>query len=449
MSTSTAHPALRTCLAGAIATLLLQQAAVAASATQPASSPATQAVGTAAAEPASSMPSGPLTLNPFANPTLAPDSIDEELLVAQARPAGILKYGPVSLIDPWWKKLNNELDKVGLKVGLAYTATFQASTNGPGTRTVAGGDFDLFGNWRLWGPKDDPNNGFLYFSTEYRHDLGTDIAPSALGGQIGALWGTTNGFGEQAYTVKELYWEQRFDKDKVILRLGKIDAENYYNSNYWQSDNLYFLNQAFSSFPARAFPSNGIGLNVTIKPDSLWYISTGFQDAQGKKTRVGFDTFFGDFNLFSALEIGFKPTIEGLGSGTYRFTGWYRDSGDSNGKPYDTGFDLSFDQHITKNLIPFFRYGVGKGNVNGLEQMVSTGIGWQGKLLTETDVIGVAGAWGRSKERTVRDQFLTEIFYRLQVSPDNQLTVGYQVLLNPTTSHDVEGILELRWRITF
>jgi hypothetical protein len=367
---------------------------------------------------------------------------------AAARPAGILKYGPVSLSDPVVKQVNKSLDEVGLKVGIAYTVVYQTATGGD---HAAGGDGDFFGDWRLLGGKDDPNRGSLYFASEFRHDIGTDIAPAALDTEIGSLWGTTNGFSEQPLVLKELYWQQNISNDKLIIRVGKLDPENYYNSNYWQSDSKFFMNQAFSSFPVRAFPGQGLGWNATAKLNELWYLSGGFQDAQGVKSTAGFDTFFGDFNLFSAIEAGYTPTITGLGKGTYRFTGWYRDAGETDGKPHDAGFDFSADQHWGEHWIPFFRYGVGQGNINGITQMVSTGAGWQGKLLTDSDVIGLGAAWGRPEDHNLDDQFAVETFYRLQVSPDNQLTVGYQVIVSPSFApgDDVIGVLELRWRITF
>jgi hypothetical protein len=302
----------------------------------------------------------------------------------------------------------------------------------------------------LFGPKDGKNNGYLYFASEWRGDMGTDIAPGGLGTEIGSLWGTTNGYGEQPLVLKEVYWEQHFGGDNLIVRAGKLDPENYYNSNYWQSDSKFFLNKAFSSFPVRAFPGQGLGVNVTLKPSDQWYISTGFQDAQGQKTTAGFDTFFEDFNLFSAFEIGWTPTIEGWGKGTYRLTAWYRDAGERDGKPHDSGIDLSIDQHVGEHLIPFFRYGAGDGNLNGIEHMISTGVGWEGKLITESDVIGIGGMWGRPTDHDLRDQFGGEVFYRLQVSPDNQLTVGYQLIIDPSNqpNDDVVGVFEVRWRVS-
>jgi porin len=209
------------------------------------------------------------------------------------------------------------------------------------------------------------------------------------------------------------------------------------------------MNKAFSSFPVRAFPSNGLGINLTAKPSDLFYVSAGTQDAQGKKTTAGFDTLFEDWDLFTAGEVGFTPIIEGWGSGLYRFTGWYRAAGETDGKPHDSGFDLSFDQRIGPYMIPFFRYGWGEGNINGIEQMISAGVGWQKQLITEADVLGLAGSWGKPSDHDLDDQFATEIFYRLQVSPDNQFTVGYQIIIDPSLDpdSDVVGVFEMRWRI--
>jgi hypothetical protein len=208
------------------------------------------------------------------------------------------------------------------------------------------------------------------------------------------------------------------------------------------------VNKAFSSFPVRSFPGQGLGVNVTAKFSDQWYVSTGFQDAQGKKTTTGFDTFFGDFNLFGAFELGYTPTIAGLGNGTYRLTAWYRDAGETDGKRHDAGIDLSIDQHFGKHWIPFLRYGSGEGNINGIEHMVSGGIGWEGKFISETDVIGIGGMWGRPADHSLRDQYGAEVFYRLQVSPDNQITVGYQLIVDPSNQpkDDVVGVFELRWR---
>jgi porin len=71
-------------------------------------------------------------------------------------------------------------------------------------------------------------------------------------------------------------------------------------------------------------------------------------------------------------------------------------------------------------------------------------------MITKSDVIGFGASWGRPSDQTLREQEAIELFYRLQVSPDNQLTVGYQAIINPASnkSQDLIGIFELRWRLS-
>ena len=39
------------------------------------------------------------------------------------------------------------------------------------------------------------------------------------------------------------------------------------------------------------YPDNGLGVNFLFKPVAPFYVSTGFQDAQGQATTTGFGTF--------------------------------------------------------------------------------------------------------------------------------------------------------------
>ena len=71
------------------------------------------------------------------------------------------------------------------------------------------------------------------------------------------------------------------------------------------------------------------------------------------------------------------------------------------------------------------------------------------RAFTPSDVLGVGASWGRPSNSDLRDQYAGEVFYRLQLSPDNQFTLGYQVILNPSNNpgDDAIGVFEVRWRI--
>jgi hypothetical protein len=379
------------------------------------------------------------------------DSVDGNLQDATTQRAGVFKYGPVTLIEPYWKSLAADLGNDGIQLGMSYTMVYQdpngAKTSAP---PAAGGDFDLFGNWRLLGPPDGHNNGYLFFSFEQRSSIGYNGPPKDIGREIGSLWATTNGFNNEPFLVKELYWQQDFDDQNIILRAGRLDPTNYYDTNYWQSDSKYFMNQAFSSFPVRSFPSSGVGFNLKAAITDWLTLSTGVQNAQGNATLQSIGDTWNQFSPFSATELALVPNIKGLGQGNYRFTYWYRSVSADNETPHDGGFDLSCDQQFG-NIIPFLRYGYSEAKVNDIMNMVSAGVGIPSNLLTRSDVVGAAFSWGDPEAANLRSQYATEIFYRLQTSSDTQITAGYQIIIDPTNQPDenLVGVFELRWRVAF
>jgi porin len=382
--------------------------------------------------------------------TEAADSINGNLKDASEQRAGVFKYGPVTLIDPYWLKFTNLLDKYGIRLGIAYTMVFQ-TTNGANTSVPAalGGDLDIFGNWRALGKPDGSQNGYLDYYFEQRSSVGTSIPPKLIGNDIGSLWGTTNGFNDEPFIVKELYWEQHFWDNGLIIRAGKLDPTNYYDTNRWQSDSRYFMNQAFSSFPVRSFPSPGVGLNLKLQFADWLTISTGIQNAQGNANTGNLGDLWDDYSPFTAAEIDYTPNIRDFGRGNYRFTYWYRDATGSTGLPHDGGFDLSFDQQWGPNFTPFFRYGYSEATISHISNMISAGLGYRGKILSPDDIVGGAFSWGQPSTPGLRSQYATEIFYRLQASPDVQCTIGYQLIIDPSNNpgENVVGVFELRWRI--
>jgi Carbohydrate-selective porin, OprB family len=153
--------------------------------------------------------------------------------------------------------------------------------------------------------------------------------------------------------------------------------------------------RAFSSNPARNHPDNGLGVNFLFKPVAPFYISTGFQDAQGQATTTGFGTF-GEGDCFYGVEVGMAPKIQGYGQGNYRLTFEYTDPIDQLGKPDEKCIGISLDQEIGGGVIPFFRYTWTQGNVTNVKYLVATGFGFSGPLGRTNDFAGIAGSWGRA-----------------------------------------------------
>lgn len=378
------------------------------------------------------------------------ESIDGDLAEAEkGSHAGLLPHGPVTLLWNLWKPWTDRLDdEVGLRLGMAFTAVYQhASATIDDHRDFAGFDTDFYGKWRLVGAKDGLNNGYVGFYTEYRGELFEPV-PARLGPDIGSAWNTVDGFGEQDFCLAQLYWEQHLFDDAFVASIGKIKSDNFYSTNRASNDNLLFMNRAFSSNPAFKYASSGLGVNLRVQ-QPLWYVTGGFQDAQGKKTTAGFNTF-GEGDFLYAGEFGLTPVFEGLGKGNYRLTYWYSDQVESTDTQASQGFSLSCDQELVPdNLAVFLRYGTSDGFTSGIENLVSGGVvvrtPWR-----KDDLIGVGLSWGEPTDGG-RDQYASELFYRLQLGTREQLTLGVQVITDPSDfpTQDHVAVFEARFRIAF
>jgi hypothetical protein len=414
-----------------------------------------------AARAAVAQPEPPQAQSPAAKPADAKahglparDDVSVRLEEAREPHAGLLKLGPVSVAEDAWTGLNDRLEEAArLRFGLAYTLSFQAATSGPADRSGGEGDFDLFGSWRLIGKEGGPDTGTLNLNAQHIHLLG-ETAPANLAENIGALWGTSDGIGSsESFPITQLYYEQHLFDDRLLAIVGKIETTNYVNTNRFADDTQYFMNRAFSSNPALNYPGAGLGAVLAWQVTESWYIGGCIADANGDETESGFGTI-GDGEFFTAIEAGCTLDLDGLGEGTYRLTLWHSDAAHSADLPEDHGLALSIDQEIGRGIVPFFRATWSDADATGIPALVAGGIGIEGPFGRDEDVFGLGLSWGASSEHEVDDQLAAEAFYRLQLAPNIQWTLGAQVIFNAIdpesgASGETVGIVELRVRITF
>jgi hypothetical protein len=366
---------------------------------------------------------------------LPPTGAEEEL--AQIRPGVAIK-----------REFDRLAAQTNLRFGVAHTLLFQQATGGPGMRSAGDGDLDLLAKWTAIGAG-TKDTGVLAFAAEYRYQIG-DQAPAALGGQIGTLLPTTNGFSERPMCVKEAYWDQRLFEDHFRFAIGRIDPENLFGGHRLQSANTFFFYKAFSSNPTVAYPGPGMAAAAQIKPVSWFYVDGGVTDANGKATVGNLEGFFNDHEYLTFGEAGLTPTIDGVGTGRYRLALWHIDARADAGKPSDQGITVSLDQDVGESLIVFARYGHADGDVTGVTNSVQGGVGIKG-VLGKENMLGIAAAWSEPKAAGLRDEKVLEVFQRFQVTETTQFTVGAEVIFDPSNApgDDVLGVFSVRLRISF
>ena len=99
--------------------------------------------------------------------------------------------------------------------------------------------------------------------------------------------------------------------------------------------------------------------------------------------------------------------------------------------------------------MPFLRLGWSEGGAPLLNSSVGAGIGYY--IKERSDLIGFGLNWGKPSKSGLNDQYTTELFYRLQLSPNFAITPDVQLLINPANNLDEDIILVfgLRARLSF
>ena len=380
-----------------------------------------------------------------------PDDIGYQLQESDQRIDAIFSRGPLTPFQNLWEHTNGHLrDSIGLDLGLNDTAVYQrADTTVRGPRDAGDGDLDFFGRWQLLGCEDHWP-GAVVFSSETRHKY-SEVAPNNL--DTGTVGGTIVGFGEQDFSLVQLYWEQGSFDDGVIFRIGEMDPALIWDGGRYVSSNYAFLSPAFSDTLPMALPGAGLGVAGAVYPTEVTYIAAGVHDANGRRTTAGFNTFFGEGEYFTAVELGWFPNDGETNEGMYHITFWNIDSRQNAGRPNDRGIALTAEQQVgcDGNLVPFLRYAYAHRGLNGIRQNLSIGLGVEDIFSQNDDVIGVAASWQSPSNRILREQYVVETFYRFYLTPHTHLSPDIQVVIDPANAptKDAVMVFGLRLRTLF
>lgn len=287
------------------------------------------------------------------------------------------------------------------------------------------------------------------FALEYRHQIG-DRTPAALSEQYGGLGESAFEFDEISFSLAEFFWEQRLFDEAVVVSIGKLFPETLYNTNRLSNQNTSFVHSAFATNIARSIPEEGLGANVVIKPHDSWYASLGVHDVHGE-VETGDFRHLDEGDTSAVIEFGLTPHFENGGRGNYRFTAWATDPREDRDRESDTGFALSFDQSLGEHATVFARYSTARADWVEADHVLAGGVGFTGVLGRPDDFVGLAFGWTSPRESELREEYVSEALYRVQLTDVQQLSAGLQLIFDPaeSTDDDVVAVFEARWRVAF
>ena len=97
--------------------------------------------------------------------------------------------------------------------------------------------------------------------------------------------------------------------------------------------------------------------------------------------------------------------------------------------------------------VPFFRYAYAHRGLNDVRQNVSFGVGLEEPFGQNADLIGLGFSWGQPSDRTLRDQYIFETFYRILLAPPTHLTPDLQVIVDPSSAPDPASVVVFGLRL--
>jgi porin len=341
----------------------------------------------------------------------------------------------------------------GTTFGLDYNVLFQHADPSAVESSAAGGVFRLYGAWKPTGISSS-HPGSLVVKLEYRHRLGTDIAPQQLAGDVGYAGLTAVTFSDAGGLLTNLYWTQNFNNNRFAYIVGQVDTTDYVGVyglvNVWTE----FNNLAFTTDPTIPAPDQGLGGAVRWTIQDHYYVLTGLADANGDPSKPfdGFDGFFGDHEYFKHFEFGWIGSWDQRFNDNIHLTLWQVDERAQASVPDGWGTAFSFSREFG-NWLPFLRVGYGNGGGAILDRSISAGFGYSPER--KDDRFGLGVNWGRPNREiygtTGDDQYTLEAYYRLQLLRHLQVTPDIQLLVNPALNPDEDRvwIFGLRARLAF
>ena len=353
-----------------------------------------------------------------------------------------------------WKDRLRE--KHGVDFSLDYTAGILGATNTlHDDDTFAGGAVRFFGRWDLVG-RNSGNTGTFVWKIENRHKY-TDIPPSGTASQIGYVGIILPILSDIGTRLTNLYWKQNLNDDRIEIIVGMLDTTDWVDLYALASPWTGFYNFAFAtggaSIPVPDDSALGVYVNAMIT-DNL-YIIGGFADANADSTNPfdGFDTFFNDREYFKTLELGWVTSTDRFYLDNTHITYWHTDEREEAGVSGGWGANFSFEYAFDDKWMPFVRAGYAKDGGSLLQKTFSTGIGYHFK--DDISLLGLGINWGQPNEGTfgpgLDDQTSLELFTRLQVLQNLQITPDIQYIRNPARNPEADQswVFGLRARLVF
>lgn len=381
------------------------------------------------------------------------DSVTEDLALDDMDAGSVLSFPKIErFFDPYfaWKKRLNE--NTGLKLQLSYQTLYQTTSDDVPYSDAFAGRAQIQGSWSLI-DRGGANEGKLTFRIEDRYRINSEIPPSKFGFQFGSVAPSGTGFSDFGLALTELAWRQSLMDGKFKFVIGKISAISWYNVHALSSSMRGFQNTALQSSLSKPAPGRGLGMGFGYEITPNWVVVAGIHDANASTPDNPFDTI-GEGEFYRSVEIRYLPTTpDRWRYDQVRLQFWQQDALSDSDTPSSYGATLTASKLFGDRYFLFGFGGISDGDASLFDADLAGGFGiaFDTKHRTARDVLGFGLGWGHPSDDRLRDQYTSELFYRLQLVKHVALTPSVQYVRKPAADPDRDDALlfGLRMRVSF
>lgn len=348
-------------------------------------------------------------------------------------------------------------DKLGVRSRILF-ASYMAATpfalkDKKGFSGFVGGEY--YGSWLITNSK---NFGVSNFTLELGYLANINQNAPDLGEAIGSniISNVTN--GNSAPIIGDIFYTQGFFQNKVMLSFGRLTPWYFYGYNTFTDDELTRMANSMmnggSVMPDGGGNSTKPGMALQVMLSEKFYFNAVSTNPNGADS--AFDFQFINFDThFTGAEFGYvyatKNKLEGRISGGIHHSLLKKNPNEASKSGF--GYTFLVQQEITpKGFSPYsgvyFQASYSDPNTSSVTQQYVTGINIDHIFHRRNDGLGVGMGYSISSDKAQRNEFLMDMFYRLQLTEAGELTADLQLFFNPADKAQknvVVPVLALRY----
>lgn len=349
---------------------------------------------------------------------------------------------------------------LGLKLALSYQSMVMvASQTQMGDPVAAGGVLLFEARWELF-DRDGDYEASIAGTIDWRHPYGDLAAPGLFGLRLGSQSMVDVIFLNWDPVPTSLYWEQWLKKDFLVFRIGHQTAGNIFDFYRFKDGRTSTTGSTFANSPA-AVPSAppGFGISFELWPfqDDFYVVGT-MNDLNANPGRLEWSGLaYGEF--FLGLEVGYNwkrkdRTFDHLHAMLFYADARSRPSPIPISPVSERGWGFKF--RGTKQWGQFvasaaYTFNTARGGGFGTavtQHETALTLAYVFPLFIRGE-LAASGSWNVPIDRSLRDQWGAEAYWKLLVIPSVFVTPGVQFLFNPSffPTQDTIAIGQLKFRI--